>query len=145
MSGPQTPGPAGDPPAAGSGPRVPVSPGNGDGGTGDPANIALRIEDLLIRSRLCGIEAAHLVGKQAELVRQIAADRDDYAARLKATDRSWADIARQRDEALAAIERVRAVHVEHGPDGNGLHCCVGCSRLWPCPTVRVLDASGGAA
>lgn len=51
---------------------------------------------------------------------------------------------RERDAALAAIERVRAIH---RPESNERYTwCVGCStdeypEDWPCPTVAALDGA----
>jgi hypothetical protein len=40
--------------------------------------------------------------------RGVLAERDDYAARLKAVDKSWTQLAAERDQLRAAVERVRA-------------------------------------
>lgn len=52
----------------------------------------------------------------------------------------------ERDAALAAIERVRAIHVEREHrtlDGAylGGAVCDGCRRPWPCPTAAALDGA----
>ena len=47
------------------------------------------------------------------------------------------DVARaERDALAAAVERVRALHVEQYEG-----CCNACDSLWPCDTIRALDES----
>jgi hypothetical protein len=40
----------------------------------------------------------------------------------------------ERNEALATIARVRALHV------CSLFLCRGCKAAWPCPTIRALGS-----
>lgn len=46
------------------------------------------------------------------------------------------DAAAERDALAAAVERVRALHVEQYEG-----CCNACDSLWPCPTIRALNES----
>lgn len=46
----------------------------------------------------------------------------------------------ERDAALAAIERVRAMHTPTLP-GYGMKSCVHDGRAWPCPTRAALDGA----
>ncbi|NLA65115.1 MAG: hypothetical protein GX862_04165 [Leucobacter sp.] len=46
----------------------------------------------------------------------------------------------ERDAAVAAIERVRAIHRPTMP-GYGPKACVHDGRAWPCPTIAALDGA----
>jgi hypothetical protein len=55
----------------------------------------------------------------------------------------------ERDAALAAVARVRQLHGRPRTERHGSGC-VGCGVVWPCPTLRALDAveaiaEGGAS
>ena len=44
----------------------------------------------------------------------------------------------ERDAALAAVERVRAIHIR----SNGwVKWCASCDEMFPCPTVAALDGA----
>ena len=50
----------------------------------------------------------------------------------------------ERDAALAAVERVRAIHQKRGaswPHNGGTYVCDADNKLWPCPTVAALDGA----
>lgn len=50
----------------------------------------------------------------------------------------------ERDAALAAIERVLAIHQKRGaswPHSGGVYVCGADNGLWPCPTVAALDGA----
>lgn len=50
----------------------------------------------------------------------------------------------ERDAALAAIERVRAIHQKRGaswPHSGGIYVCGADNGMWPCPTVAALDGA----
>ena len=49
-------------------------------------------------------------------------------------------VTRERDAAVAAIERARAIHRPTMP-GYGPKDCVHDGRAWPCPTVAALDGA----
>ena len=46
------------------------------------------------------------------------------------------DAVDERDALATAVERVRALHVEQYAG-----CCNACDSLWPCDTIRALDAT----
>ena len=50
-----------------------------------------------------------------------------------------AEVERERDELLAAVERVRALHKAR-PVG-AFDYCEHCEWTWPCPTIRVIEAT----
>lgn len=52
------------------------------------------------------------------------------------------ELKRERDAALAAIERVRAIH-SRGETRPGEYFCAypACEGYWPCPTVKALDGA----
>lgn len=66
------------------------------------------------------------------------------AATPPTTD-EWNVMVRQRDEATAAVARVRELHSSEDK-GWGELLCKGCATevtftYWPCKTIRALDAS----
>lgn len=89
---------------------------------------------LIVRDLADALEAATVRASQAEAeLRDVL--RVDVPS-LKA----------ERDAAVAALERVRAIHVEREHrtlDGAylGGAVCDGCRRPWPCPTVAALDGA----
>ena len=50
-----------------------------------------------------------------------------------------AEVERERDELLAAVGRVRALHKAR-PVG-AFDYCEHCEWTWPCPTIRVIEAT----
>lgn len=72
--------------------------------------------------------------------RTAAVSRDRWMVRAKDSERQYRGVAAERDAALAAIERVRAMHpriVYLLPDGDHARCLV-CDTPWPCETIQTL-------
>lgn len=52
-----------------------------------------------------------------------------------------ARVERQRDAALATVERVKALH--HSRYGRDADCCTVDNQVWPCSTIRALAQTVG--
>ncbi|PNG17596.1 hypothetical protein [Streptomyces cahuitamycinicus] len=66
-------------------------------------------------------------------------------AQIRLRNRQWRDAKRERDQAQAAIERVRALHRKASHGTTCVYCAHG-QRLgydtdWPCDTLRALDGT----
>lgn len=97
--------------------------------------------------------SANLIYRLANALEAAGAERDAVLAEIeiiKEHREKWMAralrVEDERDAALAAVERVRAIHVEREHrtlDGTylGGTVCDGCRRPWPCPTVAALDGA----
>ena len=69
----------------------------------------------------------------------IAAARQAVPALLDMLDQAESE----RDQAQAALDRVRALHRHASITTRGATTpedrCMGCQQAWPCPTIRALD------
>lgn len=83
----------------------------------------------------------HVIEAEILAVQVDATQRaDELAGRLQEAER-------QRDEALAAVQRVRELHVRNVPTGDCEHCSErdypDYAVPWPCPTIAALDQPEG--
>lgn len=81
-----------------------------------------------------------LVAAAAEDLRGMCSEcgyREAVAVLVDATP-ALVDEIRQR---RAQRQAVLALHREHGPTRNGIHCCLEDRDSWPCKTVQALGVS----
>lgn len=83
------------------------------------------------------------IERQKEGREYLRAERDalrnwshDLQVELKGAEAQRQMLLAERDALAAAVERVRALHVEQYAG-----CCNACDSLWPCDTIRALNES----
>lgn len=111
-----------------------------DGSPEDRAFIAAArtdVPDLLDHIETLTSEVERLRGALDAADRQIEARTGTTAGERLFRARAE-EVEAERDDARAALDRVRAEHVAT-PWSDGSLVCSGCGRLWPCPTLRALD------
>jgi hypothetical protein len=118
--------------------------------TSERDDLATRLSEYLCDS------TGGLLSKTGYDVRTMVAHTEEYYDRVHAEDRKEAEA--ERDAAVEAVERVRAIHRNDGPSqgydsrfkgGYGMlgDCCATCGSHgeygveWPCPTIAALDVA----